>query len=183
MPRPGGLEVFLLHRHAGMAFAANMAVFPGGGVDPRDLEPATDASWSGPAPAAWAATLGTSADVARAVVCAAVRELFEESGVLLAGPDDGTVVPSTAGDDWERDRARLESRDVSFSELLAERGLRVRTDLLTLWSCWITPVFEPRRYRTWFFAAALPAGQVTRDVSGEADGVEWDDGHRRPARR
>lgn len=172
-PRPGGLGVFLLHRHAGMAFAASMAVFPGGGVDPRDLDAAPDASWAGPSPDTWAATLSTTADVARGVVCAAVRELFEESGVLLAGSDDATVVPSTAGADWERDRERLEARELSFSELLTERGLRVRTDLLTPWSCWITPVFEPRRYRTWFFAAALPDGQVTRDVSGETEGVEW----------
>ena len=49
----------------------------------------------------------------------------------------------------------------------------LRTDLLGAWSGWLTPVFEPRRYRTWFFVAALPEGQVTRDVSTESSSVDW----------
>ena len=49
----------------------------------------------------------------------------------------------------------------------------LRSDLLGAWSGWLTPVFEPRRYRTWFFVAALPEGQVTRDVSSESSSVAW----------
>ena len=85
--QPGGLEVYLLRRHVDMAFAAGMCVFPGGGVDKRDFD--ADIGWVGPTPAEWAALLGTDEAFARALVCAAVRETFEESGVLLAGPTDG----------------------------------------------------------------------------------------------
>jgi 8-oxo-dGTP pyrophosphatase MutT (NUDIX family) len=106
-------------------------------------------------------------------VCAAVRETFEESGVLLAGTSPSSVVSDTTGEDWEADRVALESRSMSFTAFLASRGLVVRTDLLGAWSGWLTPVFEPRRYRTWFFVAALPDGQVTRDVSSESSAVTW----------
>ena len=154
-----------------MAFAAGMCVFPGGGVDPRDFDHAV--AWAGPAPPAWAARLGTDEATARALVCAAVRETFEESGVLLAGPSGSSVVSDTTGDDWEADRVALESRDLSFTEFLDRRGLVLRSDLLGAWSGWLTPEFEPRRYRTWFFVASLPAGQVTRDVSSESSSVTW----------
>jgi 8-oxo-dGTP pyrophosphatase MutT (NUDIX family) len=168
---PGGLELYLLRRHVDMAFAAGMCVFPGGGVDPRDFD--ADIGWVGPTAAEWADLLGTDEAFARALVCAAVRETFEESGVLLAGPTEDSVVRDTTGEDWETDRRRLEAREVSFTEFLERRGLRLRTDLLRLWGSWVTPVFEPRRYDTRFFVAELPAGQVTRDVSTESDHVVW----------
>ena len=171
-----GPELYLLRRQTSMAFAGGMCVFPGGGVDPRDFDHAV--AWAGPPPEAWAAQLGTDEALARALVCAAVRETFEESGVLLAGPltEDGaadTVVADTTGADWERDRAALEARDLALTELLDRRGLVLRTDLLGVWAAWLTPVFEPRRYRTWFFVADLPEGQRTRDVSTESDTVSW----------
>jgi 8-oxo-dGTP pyrophosphatase MutT (NUDIX family) len=169
--RPGGLELYLLRRHVDMAFAAGMCVFPGGGVDPRDFD--ADLAWVGPTPAEWGALLGTGEDLARALVCAAVRETFEESGVLLAGPTPGSVVADTTGEDWEEDRRRLEAREVSFTSFLERRGLRLRTDLLRLWGSWVTPVFEPRRFDARFFVAELPTGQVTRDVSSESDHVVW----------
>jgi 8-oxo-dGTP pyrophosphatase MutT (NUDIX family) len=176
--RPGteGPELYLLRRQTSMAFAGGMCVFPGGGVDPRDFDHAI--AWAGPAPQEWASRLGTDEATARALVCAAVRETFEESGVLLAGPDNGTgaadtVVADTTGDDWERDRAALEARELAFTEFLDRRGLVLRTDLLGVWAAWLTPVFEPRRYRTWFFVADLPEGQRTRDVSTESDQVTW----------
>jgi hypothetical protein len=106
-------------------------------------------------------------------VCAALRETFEESGVLLAGPTADRVVADTTGPDWEADRRRLEARELSFTEFLDRRGLRLRTDLLAWWGSWVTPVFEPRRYDTRFFVARLPDGQVTRDVSTESDHVVW----------
>lgn len=167
-----GPEAYLLRRQASMAFAAGMAVFPGGGVDPRD-DDADDSAWVGPSAQEWAARLGTTPDLARSLVCAAVRETFEESGVLLAGLHADDVVADTTGDDWEADRAALEARELAFSDFLDARGLRLRTDLLGVWSGWLTPVFEPRRYRTWFFVAALPQGQVTRDVSTESSAVAW----------
>ena len=168
---PGALEVYFLRRHVDMAFAAGMAVFPGGGVDPRDFDHQVD--WVGPPPAEWAGRLGTDEALARALVCAAVRETFEESGVLFAGPTEESVVEDTTGDDWEEDRRRLEARELSFTDFLQQRGLKLRTDLLRVWGSWLTPVFEPRRYRTWFFVAELPSGQYTRDVSTESEEVVW----------
>lgn len=166
-----GPEVYLLRRQVSMEFAAGMCVFPGGAVDPRDFDRAV--AWAGPSPAEWAARLGVEEPLALALVCAAVRETFEESGVLLAGESPESVVADTTGADWEADRVALEKRDLSFTEFLDKRGLVLRSDLLGAWSGWLTPVFEPRRYRTWFFVAVLPEGQVTRDVSTESSSVTW----------
>ena len=180
--RPGssGPEVYLLRRQTSMAFAGGMCVFPGGGVDPRDFDSELTGEglvdrglWAGPSPADWAARLGCDEPKALALVCAAVRETFEESGVLLAGTDASTVVADTTGDDWEADRVALESRELSLTAFLEKRSLVLRTDLLGAWSGWLTPIFEPRRYRTWFFVARLPDGQVTRDVSSESSSVTW----------
>jgi 8-oxo-dGTP pyrophosphatase MutT (NUDIX family) len=110
---------------------------------------------------------------AQAIVCAAVRETFEEAGVLLAGPGPDSVVGDTTGADWEADRAALVARELSFSAFLDRRGLVLRSDLLGAWARWITPEFEPRRYDTWFFVAALPEGQRTRNASSEADRTVW----------
>jgi 8-oxo-dGTP pyrophosphatase MutT (NUDIX family) len=166
-----GPDVYLLRRHTSMEFAGGMCVFPGGGVDPRDFDHTV--AWAGPSPAEWASRLGVAEARARALVCAAVRETFEESGVLLAGESAESVVADTTGDDWEGDRVALEKRGLPMTEFLQRRGLVLRTDLLGAWSGWLTPVFEPRRYRTWFFVAELPEGQRTRDVSTESDQVVW----------
>jgi 8-oxo-dGTP pyrophosphatase MutT (NUDIX family) len=167
-----GLEVYLLRRTKGMPFAGGMTAYPGGGVDPRDAD--IEIGWVGPTPAEWAAAFGCDEPMARELVCAAVRETFEEAGVLLAGdPDGGAVVPDVSGDDWEEQRQALLSRELSLSELLAGRGLALRSDLLRPFAHWITPPIEPRRYDTKFFAAALPVGQEARHVSGEADEAEW----------
>ena len=175
--RPGadGSDVYLLRRQTSMAFAGGMCVFPGGGVDPRDFddELVDRGLWAGPTPAEWAERLGCDEPRARALVCAAVRETFEESGVLLAGAGVDEVVADTTGDDWEADRVALETRELSMTAFLEKRSLVLRTDLLGAWAGWLTPVFEPRRYRTWFFVALLPQGQVTRDVSSEASSVTW----------
>lgn len=177
----GESEVYLLRRQTSMAFAGGMCVFPGGGVDPRDFDPPPEQGpglvdrglWAGPMPAEWARRLGCDEPMARALVCAAVRETFEESGVLLAGPTPVAVVADTTGDDWEVQRVALETRELSLTSFLEDRSLVLRTDLLGAWSGWLTPVFEPRRYRTWFFVARLPEGQVTRDVSTESSSVAW----------
>jgi 8-oxo-dGTP pyrophosphatase MutT (NUDIX family) len=162
-----GLDLYLLRRHAQMAFAAGMYAFPGGRVDPRDHDAAI--GWAGPTAAAWADRMSCPEGEARALVCAAVRETFEESGVLLAGPSDDEIVADTRGDDWEVDRAALVDRSLSFTAFIAARGLVLRTDLLAYWAHWITPEFESHRYDTRFFVARMPTGQLTRDVSGEAD--------------
>jgi 8-oxo-dGTP pyrophosphatase MutT (NUDIX family) len=167
-----GPEVYLMRRQVSMDFAGGMCVFPGGGVDERDFDGTV--GWAGPSPEEWALRLGTDDEhLARALVCAAVRETFEESGVLLAGPSADTVVDDTTGEDWEADRVALESRELAMTDFLTRRGLVLRTDLLGTWSGWLTPIFEPKRYRTWFFVARLPEGQRTRDVSSESSSVVW----------
>jgi len=166
-----GLEVYLLRRRSSMAFAPGAVVFPGGSVDARDAD--TDVGWAGPDAAEWGRLLDAPAGLAGVLVCAAVRETFEESGVLLAGPAAGPVVGSTAGQDWETGRAALLAGSTSLAGLLAGWGLVLRSDLLRPWSRWVTPVTEERRYDTRFFAAALPPGQQARDISGEADRAGW----------
>jgi 8-oxo-dGTP pyrophosphatase MutT (NUDIX family) len=148
-----------------------MTVFPGGRVDATDSTIAD--SWAGPPPSWFASRMGCSEETAATYVAAAVRETFEESGVLLAGPSTSSVVDDTTGADWEADRVALEARELGFADFLHRRGLVLRADLLGVWAHWITPEFEPRRYDTRFFVAALPAGQVTRDVTSESDQVAW----------
>jgi 8-oxo-dGTP pyrophosphatase MutT (NUDIX family) len=166
-----GVEVYLLRRHERMAFAAGMSVFPGGTVDRRDFD--ADIAWAGPSPEHWGTAFRCPPQTAQALLCAAVRETFEESGVLLAGRTPESVVADTTTAEWEHDRVALVERRQSFAEFLRNRRLAMRTDLLRPWAHWITPESEPRRYDTRFFLAALPVGQVTRDVSGEADHVAW----------
>ncbi|GIJ75693.1 NUDIX domain-containing protein [Micromonospora phaseoli] len=169
-PAGEGFEVYLIRRVAAMAFGG-MYAFPGGGVDPSDSTAHLD--WAGPTPADWGVRLGLAPAAAQAVVCAAAREVFEEAGVLLAGPDPGQVVGDVSDDGWEAARIGLEQRRTGFADLLARRKLTLRSDLLLPWSRWVTPEFEPRRFDTYFFVALLPEGQRTRDVSGEADHTLW----------
>ncbi|MBP2340303.1 8-oxo-dGTP pyrophosphatase MutT (NUDIX family) [Saccharothrix coeruleofusca] len=164
-----GVEVFLQRRVAGMAFAGGMTVFPGGGVDRRDAD--TGVAWAGPPPSWWAERFACSPELARALVCAAVRETFEESGVLLAGPSETTVVADTAP--YAAARRALVDREVSLAGFLASSGLVLRADLLRPWANWVTPAEEPRRYDTRFFAALLPEGQRADAVTTEASDAVW----------
>jgi 8-oxo-dGTP pyrophosphatase MutT (NUDIX family) len=166
-----GPSVYYLRRQVSMEFAGGMCVYPGGGVDPRDFD--QDVAWAGPPPSDWAQRLGCDEETARALVCAAVRETFEESGVLLAGTSADDVVADTTHEEWEADRVALESRELAMTDFLTRRGLVLRTDLLGVWGAWLTPTFEPKRFRTWFFVALLPEGQRTRDVSTESSEVTW----------
>src|SRR5690242_4522771 len=163
---PGvGVEAFLLRRTAELEFAPGACVFPGGSVDERDAEPGI--GWFGPAPESFAAQLDVPPERARALVCAAIRETFEESGVLLAGDDSGLVGDGAA---LAADRHALLTGAATLGEVLGRRGLVLRADLLTPWARWITPEVSPRRFDTWFFAAALPAGQTaTAAPEGHAD--------------
>jgi 8-oxo-dGTP pyrophosphatase MutT (NUDIX family) len=183
---PGtSVEAFLLRRTAELEFAPGACVFPGGSVDERDADPGI--GWAGPAPEDFAAQLDVAPERARALVCAAIRETFEESGVLLAGPagdgaglagaglvDAGLVSSSAA---LAADRHALLTGTATLGEVLGRRGLVLRADLLTPWARWITPEVSPRRFDTWFFAAALPAGQTaTAAPEGHADPGESESG-------
>lgn len=146
-----------------MAFAGGMTVFPGGSVDAADRPDA--ARWSGPDPSWWAERLDCTAELAGALVCAAVRETFEECGVLLAGP----AVPENA----TALRADLVARRRTLTGVLADAGLVLRADLLRPWARWITPVNAPRRYDTSFFVARVPEGQEADAHTTEAVEATW----------
>ncbi len=156
---PTGLEVFVLHRVASMEFAPSVTVFPGGGVDPADSQ---ELPWSGPDRQWWAAALGTDITKAAALVVAAVRELFEETGVLLA---DGSA-PESA-------RVAIAEHRSSLADVLADQRLRLQSGLLRPWANWITPEGNPRRYDTFFFLAALPDGQQAQMLTTEAESGRW----------
>ncbi len=160
------LEVYLQQRHATMVFGGQHA-FPGGGVDLSDRPTLIRNDW--------ATRLGVSAEAAAAVVGAAARELFEEAGVLLAGPVEqpDRTVGDVSTPDWETDRAAVAQHEMTLAGVLQRRGLRLRDDLLLPWTRWLTPEFEARRFDTWFFVALLPDGQTARDVSGEASRTTW----------
>lgn len=158
-----GVEAFLLQRTRALDFAPGAWVFPGGSVDEGDADPAV--GWAGPSAADFAGQLGTSPERARALVCAAVRETFEESGVLLAGASPTAMLADSAA--LAADRRAVLSGSIPLGELLGRRGLVLRADLLTPWARWITPEVSPRRFDTWFFVAALPPGQ-TAALAAEA---------------
>jgi 8-oxo-dGTP pyrophosphatase MutT (NUDIX family) len=165
-----GVEALMLRRTAAMKFAPGAYVFPGGSVDQGDYS--ADIGWHGPSAAEFGARLGAPAEVARALVCAAVRETFEESGVLLAGPPGGGSL-SPSGPSWEADRLSLVSGVLTMAELLNKRGLVLRADLLVPWARWITPEGEPRRFDARFFMAAAPEGQVASGHAAESDQIAW----------
>jgi len=157
-----GVDVWLLTRVDQMVFAAGTTVFPGGRVDAADSE----LPWSGRPPDGLALRLGCDALVARALVGAAVRETFEEAGVLLTDPPSGVLDVGTLAADVEAGRIR-------FGDLLRDRGLSVAPGLLHPWTRWITPVGEVRRYDTRFFVAALPDGATPADLTSESSTAGW----------
>jgi 8-oxo-dGTP pyrophosphatase MutT (NUDIX family) len=154
------LEVFLQRRVAGMAFAGGMTVFPGGGVADDDRTPG---SWTGRPPSWFAERLRCDDALAAAFVHAAVRETFEECGVLLAG--HGTA-PA-------HEREELVSRPRTLDQVLATAERTLDADLLLPWARWITPEASPRRYDTAFFVAAVPEGQEADARTTEAVEATW----------
>ena len=168
----GGIKVFLMRRHSAMEFAAGVMVFPGGGLDDRDRN--ADIAWVGPDSSWWAGRFGVDTDLAEALVCAAARETFEESGVLFAGPADdphGIVADASVHGD---SRAALADNTLSFGEFLRRENLVLRADLLRPWANWVTPKEErTRRYDTYFFVGALPEGQRADGENTETDHAGW----------
>lgn len=165
------IEVFMLRRVKTMDFVPDAIVFPGGRVDDRDSNP--DLPWNGPTPTEWADYMNCTEETARRVVVAAAREVFEECGVLLAGPDENSLVSDLSDPSWAVDRQALVHHELSFADMLIRRGLMLRTDLLGLVSNWCTPEYEPKRFDTFFFAALMPEGQQADDNTSEAQIAGW----------
>jgi 8-oxo-dGTP pyrophosphatase MutT (NUDIX family) len=154
-----GLEAWLLTRHTSMVFAAGMTVFPGGRVDDADAQ----LPIAGGDLARLAARSASDDATVRALVGAAVREVFEETGVLLTVP--------TA--DLSGARADVEAGRVAFGDLLRANGLAVDADAVRPWARWVTPIGEVRRYDTRFFVAALPESAEAQDVTNESSEASW----------
>ena len=170
------LAVFLMRRHSQMEFAAGVMVFPGGGVDDRDrnADLGGRGAWAGPPPQWWAQRFGIEPDLAEALVCAAARETFEESGVLFAGParDPDSIVGDASV--YRDSRHELATGALSFADFLRREDLVLRSDLLRPWANWVTPEAErTRRYDTYFFVGALPQGQRADGENTESDRVGW----------
>jgi 8-oxo-dGTP pyrophosphatase MutT (NUDIX family) len=149
---PTGLETFMVVRHRQIEFASGALVFPGGRMEAAD--------------AALAASLAGGADPLAPFKVAAIREAFEECGVLLAharGEDD--LVPP----------GRVENLDhaAPFAELLARENLAPALDRLVPFAHWITPVFLPKRFDTRFFLALAPPGQALAHDGREAVDSIW----------
>lgn len=157
----GGLEALLLRRHRRSGFAADAWVFPGGVVDARDRSGEVADRLDGPSPEAWARRLGIE-DPAEAVgyVAAGIREAFEETGILLARPDGVSAPHQDAAHGLEVARRALLNDVIGIRDVAVGNGLRLDGGGLLYIAHWITPLPEPRRYDTRFFAARAPEGAV-----------------------
>lgn len=158
---PGGREVLLVRRGAERRFAGGFHAFPGGRLDPGDRD----------VPVA-----GASGDEAALVACA-TRELFEETGILLANGADR--VPS--GDRLRGRRALLDG-SLAWRDLLFEHGLALSAALLQPAGRWVTPDFLPLRFDAWFFLTPLPAGERAEIWPGELAGGDFEAASRAIAR-
>jgi 8-oxo-dGTP pyrophosphatase MutT (NUDIX family) len=158
------IEVFMMVRHHQIEFNSGALVFPGGSIDRNDREIAEN-------PALYSGGEGLDA-VALGFRIAAIRETFEESGILLARPK-GTkalVDASRASEIEAAHRADLNDRKTTFPEVLTGNGLVLALGELIPYAHWITPEGMPKRFDTWFFLAAAPADQL-----GAHDGKESTD--------
>lgn len=163
----GTVSTYLMRRVSTMAFAAGMHVFPGGSVDQDDFS--VDIPWQTEPDDA--ARMNATSDLARALVVCAVRELFEETGVLIAVDAAGRI--PARDEEWETDRLAVQESASALAGVLRRRGLAIDASLLPLWTHWVTPEVETKRFDVRFFVTFLPEGQGAHDVSGEADHVRW----------
>ena len=159
-----GLEVFMVQRHHRIDFATGAMVFPGGKVDAADADPALGARCD-----------AAVADELRALHVAAIRETFEESGVLLARPEGSrALVPGSALAAIEqRHRAALNAGERTLREIAEAEKLTLANDLLIPFAHWITPSFMPKRFDTHFFLVAAPSDQLAVHDGGESVDSVW----------
>jgi 8-oxo-dGTP pyrophosphatase MutT (NUDIX family) len=161
-PAGGGLEVCLLRRSDASGFMPGSYVFPGGWIDAADRDAAFWQARCDLPPDALERRLARGADPGTALgaAVAAVRETFEEAGVLFARPQASVDAASTAGRE-------------AFRRGFAQGDLRLELSALAPWSHWITPVGMPKRFDTRFFVAVLPPGQEVRPDGRETTAAVW----------
>lgn len=174
---PGGIEILLLRRVRTSGFVPGAFVFPGGRVDDDDALPPLLERIDGLSAGAAAARLGLAADArppALAYYVAAVREAFEETG-LLVGRDAAGRAARCAAEDASVRRALEELREDGdrFPSVLARIDCRIDLSAVEYIGHWITPVVEPRRYDTRFFAAAVPPGHEPLIHEAELSEAVW----------
>lgn len=164
-----GLETILTYRPG--TSPLGVVAFPGGTALPGDDE---SASWVGPGADYWQDQFHFS-DVAQArrSVMAAVRESFEETGILLAGEDDQDVVEHSSTPEFMAWREAVAAQDKSFSDFLTSSGLSVRADLLRPVARWQSPDFFLKRYDIAYFTTALPVGQDPKLLLGKGVWGDW----------
>jgi 8-oxo-dGTP pyrophosphatase MutT (NUDIX family) len=173
----GPLEVLLLERHLDSDFAGGALVFPGGKVDDTDRH-LDAARWTGRDPKGWRERLGTATDAdARGLLVAAVRETFEEVGVLFATDEDEQPITAEhlRSPAFVRARQRLASRDERWDwrGWLEDQALVLDLRKLEFWSWWVTPEGQHKRFDTRFFVAMLPPGQTPAHDDVEATSLGW----------
>lgn len=170
------LQVLMLKRNARSIFVGDMWVFPGGAVDPEDGTPEADAVVEGLTDTEASSNLGIEKGGV-AFWVAALRETFEEAGILLARtPGRKELVDLSQSDTEERFgtyRAGVNAGEVDFVSMVREQGLVLDGSGVHYVSRWVTPLGPPRRYDTRFFVTAMPQGQQPLHDDDEAVHHEW----------
>ena len=164
----GAFEVLMVRRNRSVAFMGGAYVFPGGRVDDGDAVTSADAVRGVEGLDQVARCADLSRDDEAAFRVAAIRELFEEAGLLLARRDGRLVDAPTAA----RLRTLL-AKDAPFPQFAAAHGLRLALDAVMPFAHWVTPPVEIRRFDTRFLMARLPAGQQASHDEGETTALEW----------
>jgi len=168
-----GLEVFMLERHLRSDFAGGAYVFPGGVLDEQDSAPEIAGrldGWSATA----AAEMGEDDETfARGLLVCAIRETFEEAGILLARGEDGSPVRLQDEARWSESRRKLNAREAGAADLATRGRVRLAADLLRFWARWVTPLPSPKRYDTRFFVALMPEGQQPLHDDVETTASVW----------
>ncbi|HEY4377997.1 MAG TPA: hypothetical protein VGM93_12605 [Acidimicrobiales bacterium] len=170
-----GLEVFMLRRNLNSDFVGGAYVFPGGAVDPDDREADLEALCEGRSDADASRRLGIDRG-GLAYWVAAIRESFEEAGVLLAYDRSGGIVELDAPADverWAEHRRAVDDGERRLIDVCAAEDLRLAVDGMHYFGHWITPEGAPRRYDTRFFVAAEPPGQTPLHDDHEVIANTW----------
>lgn len=155
-------EVLMVKRHHQIDFASGALVFPGGKSHAGDHDPA------------WAEhAIGWEAFDAeqRAMRIAAIREVFEEAGILLAKRRNGEPIGGEACPMEVREA--VDKGTVSFLDVIREQEVRLDLDALTVFARWITPVIVPKRFDTWFYLVNAPEDQLAACDGRETVDAEW----------
>jgi 8-oxo-dGTP pyrophosphatase MutT (NUDIX family) len=161
------IEVFMMVRHYEIDFNSGALVFPGGSVDKNDKEILER-------PELYTGGEGLDA-AALSFRIAAIRETFEESGILLARPkgSKALVDAKRAGEIEAAHRADLNDRKTTFLQVLTDNAMVLALDELVPYAHWITPEGMPKRFDTWFFLAAAPPDQLGAHDGRESTDSIW----------